>query len=131
MGQPVVHFEIGSTRPAIARAFYEDLFGWSITTDAMSGYGMIETGAADGIGGGLMPAGDDMPPYVAFYVAVPDLEAALRKAEDLGAKRLVEPTPVPGMGAFAMLTDPDGNPIGLLRMDEAEGERPAGQAGGS
>jgi predicted enzyme related to lactoylglutathione lyase len=120
MGQPVVHFEIGSPRPDLARAFYEDLFGWSITTDAATGYGLIETGAADGIGGGLMPAADDMPPYVTFYVAVPDLEATLRKAEDLGAKRLVEPTPVPGMGAFALFSDPDGNAIGLLRMDAAE-----------
>ena len=26
------------------RAFYEDLFGWSITTDPVSGYGMIDVG---------------------------------------------------------------------------------------
>jgi predicted enzyme related to lactoylglutathione lyase len=131
MGQPVVHFEIGSPRPDLARAFYEDLFGWSITTDAASGYGLIETGAADGIGGGLMPAGDDMPPYVTLYVAVPDLEAVLRKAEELGAKRLVEPTPVPGMGAFAIFADPDGNAIGLLRMD-ATGTAPSpGETGGA
>lgn len=124
MGHPVVHFEIGSRRPEVARAFYQDLFGWSITTDAASGYGMIDTEATDGIGGGLMPTRDDMPPYVTFYVAVPDLEAALGQAEELGAKRLVDPTPVPGMGAFAIVSDADGNTIGLLRT-EADEDEPA------
>jgi predicted enzyme related to lactoylglutathione lyase len=52
---------------------------------------------------------------VVVYVQVDDLEAYLKKAESLGAKRLVEPTEIPGMGAWAQFTDPDGNAIGLYR----------------
>ncbi len=45
---------------------------------------------------------------------VDDLDAHLDRAEELGGQRLVPPTDLPGgYGRFAMVTDPDGNPVGL------------------
>jgi len=38
------------------------------------------------------------PGHVTFYVAVPDIDAALTKAESLGGKRLRGPDEVPGAG---------------------------------
>ena len=66
----------------------------------------------------------DMPPYLTVYVAVDDLRAMLDRAARLGAKTVVEPTTIPGIGQFAMFSDPDGNVIGLLH--EQHDTEPAG-----
>ncbi|HXV92823.1 MAG TPA: VOC family protein [Pseudonocardia sp.] len=67
MGDPVIHFEIGAADVERARRFYSALFGWEIETDE-TGYGMVRTGAASGIDGGLMQAPEGRPPWVTFYV---------------------------------------------------------------
>ena len=49
-----------------------------------------------------------------IYMRVDDLDAYLDRAEQLGGKRLVPPTDLPGdYGRFAIFTDPDGNQVGL------------------
>jgi predicted enzyme related to lactoylglutathione lyase len=115
MGQPVAFFEILSPDHERAQAFYRQLFGWQVAADpAMGGYGLVDTGAGDGaIGGGIGPAeaGDA---GVKIHMRVDDLEAYLARAEELGGKRLVPPTELPGdFGSFAVFTDPDGNQVGL------------------
>ena len=45
----------------------------------------------------------------------PDLEAALRKAGELGGSTVVPPTEIPNMVTFAIFTDPQGHRIGLIR----------------
>jgi predicted enzyme related to lactoylglutathione lyase len=124
MGQPVVHFEIIGTDPARLRGYYADLFGWEFDTSgpvapAVSeggNYGFTEggrTGDGTGIPGGV-GGGADYPSRVLFYVGVPDVEAALRRAEDLGGTRRMGPQRAPGteltVGHF---TDPEGNLIGV------------------
>lgn len=61
----------------------------------------------------------EMPPYVTVYVAVADLRSMLDRAGELGARTVVEPTDIPGVGQFAMFSDPDGNVIGLLHQAES------------
>jgi predicted enzyme related to lactoylglutathione lyase len=49
-------------------------------------------------------------------VGVPDVEAALAKAESLGATRLFGPAPVPGTEVeLGQFTDPEGHLIGVMR----------------
>jgi predicted enzyme related to lactoylglutathione lyase len=55
------------------------------------------------------------PPTVTFYVMVDDPQAALSKAESLGGKSVMGPTPIPGVGTIAMFLDPEGNCIGLYK----------------
>ena len=116
MGKPVAFFEVISADHERAQRFYGELFGWQVTADpAMGGYALVDTGAGDGaIGGGIGPSETPGDTGVRIYVRVPDLSAALAAAEELGGTRLVEPTDLPaGYGRFAMLADPDGNPVGL------------------
>lgn len=112
MGNPVVHFEIGTGDVARSGAFYSDLFGWHVDVDP-AGYGVVHTGADAGIDGGLTRTPQGRP-SVSFYVGVDDLEQALARAEELGGRRHTPRTPVGGVGAFAAFTDPDGNVIGLF-----------------
>lgn len=115
MAHGVVHWEIGGRDLARLRGFYGALFGW--TTDSGDpGYALVP-GVDGGIGGGLMQAPPGVPPYVTFYVAVDDLDATLARVKDLGGGVLVPPTPIPGVGGFAMFQDPEGNAIGIIRPD--------------
>ncbi len=119
-----MHFEITGRDPAKLRSFYGDLFDWEFDTnapvaDAISepgNYGFIDryttddgTGIPGGVGGGSGYDG-----HVIFYIGVPNVEAALRKAESLGGRRRLGPAKNPGaelvVGHF---TDPAGHLIGL------------------
>jgi uncharacterized protein len=118
MGAPVAFFEIISPDAQRAQKFYAGLFGWTADADpAMGGYALVDTGAGEGaITGGIGAADDDDAPGVRIYMRVDDLEAYLARAEELGGKRLVPPTDLPGgYGQIAVFTDPDGNRVGLWK----------------
>jgi len=121
MGGAVVHFEImGSSDPAKQWSFYSQMFGWDINGDNPMNYGIVDRTAnsnADGIGigGGIGQIPNGMPGYVTFYVEVPDVEAALAQAEQLGGKRLMGPEQVMDHLEIGMFQDPDGLPIGVLK----------------
>jgi predicted enzyme related to lactoylglutathione lyase len=120
MGQPVVHFEVMGKDAAKLTSFYSDLFGWKINADNPMNYGIVdrtENMNADGvgIGGGIgaMPEGFDG--YSTFYVEVPDVEAALAKAEKLGGTRVMGPEkPMEGL-EIGMFSDPEGHLIGVVK----------------
>jgi predicted enzyme related to lactoylglutathione lyase len=116
MGQPVAFFEVISPDAGRAQKFYAELFDWKVAADpSMGGYALVDTGAGeDGIGGGIGPSMAPADTGVKIYMRVDDLEAYLGRAEQLGGKRLVPPTELPGgYGHFAIFTDPDGNAVGL------------------
>ena len=114
MGQPVVHWEIASREAGALRAFYQELFDWKITVDETLDYGIVETGGEDGIDGGICSVPESSSTHLTIYVQVDDLHGSLRRAETLGAKILVPPTPVNGVGATALFAEPEGNPVGLF-----------------
>jgi len=116
MGQPVAFFEVISKDAGRAQKFYAGLFGWQVAADpAMGGYGLVDTGAGeDAIGGGIGPSTEPGDAGVKIYMRVDDLDDYLDRAERLGGKKLVPPADLPGgYGRFAVLADPDGNPVGL------------------
>jgi len=51
------------------------------------------------------------------YVNVKSLENTIDQARKLGATVMKEKTPVPGMGWFAIIADPQGNPFGIWQTD--------------
>ena len=123
MPDPVVHFEIIGSDPARLRSYYGDLFGWAFqTSDAATetvsepgNYGFVDgstTGDGSGLNGGV-GGGAKHQSLVLFYVGVPDVEAALRKAESLGGTRVMGPEGTPGTLVVGRVTDPEGNLIGV------------------
>ena len=53
--------------------------------------------------------------HVTFYIHVPDIEAALAKAESLGGTRVFGPeTIMDGAMELGQFTDPEGHLIGLV-----------------
>jgi predicted enzyme related to lactoylglutathione lyase len=125
MSHPVVHFEIIGARPAELRRFYGELFGWEFAvgdaaTEEVSRageYGFVDGSGAEGANGGI-GGGEGFSPRTLFYVAVSDVDAALRKAESLGGRRVMGPA---RQDAFAVghFTDPEGNLVGVAGLEES------------
>ena len=121
MGQPVVHFEVIGKDGEKLRSYFSELFGWEIDADNPMGYGTIEREGntnpdGAGIGGGVGNAPDGHDGHVTFYVEVPDVEAALAKAQELGGTRIMGPDEVPGTDVvLGQFTDPEGHLIGLVK----------------
>jgi len=127
MGNPVVHFEIIGTDPQRLRGYYGELFGWEFDTNGpvspavseAGNYGFTDNnttsdgaGIPGGVGGGANYDG-----HAVFYVGVPDVEAALQKAESLGGTRRMGPEQNPGTDlVVGQFTDPEGHLIGLASI---------------
>jgi predicted enzyme related to lactoylglutathione lyase len=84
-------------------------------------YGMVardDNKAAEGdlgIGGGVGQGPEGYEGHVTFYVAVPDVEAALQKAESLGGTRVMGPEKIMDMVELGQFKDPEGNLIGVVK----------------
>lgn len=116
MAQPVVHFEIIGGDAAHQQRYYRELFGWEITPGGPGGYGLVAA-TGPGIGGGIGAGVTENAGHVTVYVGVPDVEAALSRAEDLGGKRVFGPDKVPGADVeLGQFTDPAGHLIGVTKL---------------
>jgi predicted enzyme related to lactoylglutathione lyase len=112
MANSVTWFEIIGTDGPKLRDFYGRLFDWQFHEAPGMDYGMIDAGAG-GIGGGIGSGSGQRLNYVAVYVQVPDINAALKQAEELGGKTVMPRTVIPDQVTFAMFSDPEGHLIGL------------------
>jgi len=111
MTSPVVWFQITGHDAAGLRSFYGDLFGWRFEQQEYADYGFVAN-HEPGIPGGVGKA-ENGPAGVTFYVGVDDQAAALAKAERLGGKAVMPPTPLPNGTTIAFFSDPEGNVVGL------------------
>jgi predicted enzyme related to lactoylglutathione lyase len=119
MGQPVVHFEVIGKDGAKLRSYYSDLFGWEIDSDNPMNYGTVQregntNSDGIGIGGGVGVGPEGYDGHVTFYVEVPDVEAALAKAESLGGSRMMGPDKVMEELEIGLFNDPEGHVVGVV-----------------
>jgi uncharacterized protein len=119
MGQAVVHFEIAGKDADALQSYYSELFDWDIDADNEFKYGIVAREGntnADGIGigGGISAGPEGYDGHVTFYVEVPDVEAALAKAESLGGTRMMGPDEVMEGLTIGLFTDPEGHVIGVM-----------------
>jgi predicted enzyme related to lactoylglutathione lyase len=111
MGHPVVHAEIRSSDPDATRGFFSELFAWSYSDGAYPGYTFVDTGVEGALPTAISPLQGDTD-TVLFFIGVPDVEAALAKAEQLGGSVVQPAQHVPGV-TFGVLADPQGHKIGV------------------
>lgn len=114
MANPFVHVELSSTDVDKAKAFYGQLFNWTLEDADMGGmiYTMINPGG--GTGGGMMKQLiPGAPSAWLAYVLVDEIKAATQKARSLGATVMKDVTEVPGTGWLSIITDPAGAALGL------------------
>jgi hypothetical protein len=120
MGRAVVHFEIIGQDGDKLQSYYGELFGWDINADNPQKYGIVDreqnlSSEGIGIGGGISGAPmPDYPGHVTVYVEVPDVEAALARAEELGGKRTMGPAEVMDGLIIGLFQDPEGHTMGVM-----------------
>jgi uncharacterized protein len=105
-----------------ALPFYTQVFGWEAEEADMGAgqppYIQFKLGG-DYVAGawettGLVPK--ETPNYWQIYFTVDDVDASFQKALSLGAREMVAPQDFPG-GRFAIINDPQGAIVGLLKMN--------------
>jgi predicted enzyme related to lactoylglutathione lyase len=117
----VVHFEIPADDVARAKEFYRSAFDWQLQDMPEMDYTIVRTTDVDenqmpttpgAINGGLMRRSQDTPAPV-LTIDVESIDQALKQVQAAGGRVVRERTEIPGMGAYAYFTDPEGNTLGL------------------
>ena len=116
-GRGFIWHELMTTNTENAATFYQEVAG---LTTAPGPYQMMMAG--DQSVGGLVgpraegpgwPSGGPEAHWIA-YIAVDDVDAAARKASELGGQVLLPPVDIPGFGRAAVLRDPQGAAVGIF-----------------
>lgn len=111
-----------------AKAFYGELFGWSLDEGAAGSgggrYVMARLGEKDV--GGLLALSEEqqkmgVPPHWNSYVAVDDVDQAVARAGELGGQVLAGPMDLPQAGRVAVVADPTGAVFQLWTPSETVG----------
>jgi predicted enzyme related to lactoylglutathione lyase len=115
-----VWYELMTTDAAAAKKFYPPVTGWGIQKwdDPSLDYSMWTAGGVPIAGVlDLTPEqrAQGIPANWLPYVAVDSVDGTTAKATSLGGKVVIAPFDIPGVGRMAVLQDPQGATIALLR----------------
>ncbi len=111
---PIVHVEISAMDPAAASKFYHDVFGWKIEANPQYNYYLFT--AEGGPGGGFVMVGEQTntkPGDILPHIGTDDIDDSLEKVKQAGGTVMLPKTEIPGIGWYAIFTDPTGNRIAL------------------
>ena len=116
-----IWYELMTTDPSGAKAFYDAVVGWNIEENSSAPNGYRAIGRSDGkMAGGLLPLNDEMQQHGArpgwlAYVSVADVDATVASVERAGGKSLMAPFDIPDIGRVALISDPQGSPIYVMK----------------
>ncbi|HEV8120842.1 MAG TPA: VOC family protein [Candidatus Polarisedimenticolia bacterium] len=111
----VAWFDITTKDMARSKEFYGKLFDWQFTSVQGTDLAVEIVAGGTPIGTIRVAEGAISPFNGVSYVQVADIQAACKKARDLGAK-VVEGFPfnlADGAGAIGLFVDPAGHPMGM------------------
>ncbi len=109
----ICHFEWVVADIARAKGFYGGLCGWEF--EAMDDNYTLFT-PKEGLGGAFERSDKFEPgnsPII--YIEVDKIEDYCEKAKELGGDVKIPKNEIPNYGWYAVLTDPDGNNVGLYQ----------------
>ena len=112
-------FELSTKGVQRAEAFYKDVFGWSVKTDADGVYREFSASGAPFPQGGMMelrPEQGRVPPHWMIYFTVADCDGHAKRAGLLGGQVLVPPMDIPEVGRFSVLADPAGARFAIITL---------------
>jgi uncharacterized protein len=126
MGQPgaLAWCELVTRETETAKRFYADWLGWETRTLEPGAYALFLKGGHP-VAGMIRMAEEraDDASHWRVYFQSGDCGAMAEKALRLGGECRLAPTPIPGIGLVALMTDPQGGRFALLQSgSEAEAE---------
>jgi predicted enzyme related to lactoylglutathione lyase len=103
-----------------AIAFYSDVAGWKTQPFGEGGGDYLMWVGSQGPLGGVMRLPDELarmgvPPHWMAHVVVDDVDASAALAKKLGGQVKKEPTDIPTVGRFAIISDPQGAVLSLFQ----------------
>jgi len=110
--------QLNTPDPGGSTPFYGQVFGWTNRRDPMPQGGEYVTWMQGGqqVGGGMpMPKGAG-PAHWLLYFGSADVDSDAAKAQKLGGKTMVPPMDIPGVGRFAVFTDPQGAFFAIVKF---------------
>ena len=116
--------DLVTTDVADAKKFYSALFGWKTTDMPMPAgapgfYTTLELKGGT-VGGMSQPTPEQMggmPPHWNLYVSVDNVDATFAKATANGAKPVMPPFDIPGVGRMAVFQDPTDAFLSIWQKD--------------
>ena len=108
----IVHVEIPAANVEAAGKFYQELFGWKTQAIPEMNYTMWESEGGSA-GGFPQVSGDNPAGQVLIHIHSDDIDADLKKVEELGGKTIHPKTEIPQTGWYGVFQDPTGNVIAL------------------
>lgn len=117
-----VWHELMTTDPQAAGTFYSKVLSWKTQSSGMPDYTLWVSGKAQI--GGLMAQPESArqsgaPPSWLIYIGTPDVDATATAVERLGGRVLKAPADIPGVGRFAVLSDPQGAAFAIFKPGAA------------
>ncbi|REJ76432.1 MAG: VOC family protein [Acidobacteria bacterium] len=107
----IKHVEIAGRDGGLLRDFYSSVFGWEIESRDVGGFEYFEIETENMSTAGIRHEPEGKAEIVVYF-EVEDLEEAVERAESSGASVRIPPMEY-GDLRFALIEDPEGNPIGL------------------
>lgn len=119
-----VWYELLTSDPEGAKTFYSKVVGWTPQDMPMPGMTYTLLNVGDRGVAGLMGFQPHMPPGIppnwTSYVAVDDCDASAEQAKALGGSLITGPMDIPGVGRFAIIADPAGAVISIMKPTPPE-----------
>jgi predicted enzyme related to lactoylglutathione lyase len=113
--------ELWSRDPHKAKEFYPEVFDWGYVDHGEGPQGYTEWQVDGRSVAGLLTMGPQIPaqvpPHWVVYFAVADTDAAVARANELGATTLMPPMDIEP-GRFAILGDPTGANFAVIKMKQ-------------
>jgi predicted enzyme related to lactoylglutathione lyase len=115
--------ELATTDTEKSGEFYTKLFDWKTEVYEMPSGPYTTFINQDRMNAGMMKMTEewgDAPPHWLVYFAVADCEENTAKAKSLGAQILVPPTDAGEVGRFAVIQDPQGAVLSIIKLNNPE-----------
>ena len=129
-----IWYELMTTDLEAAKRFYGEVVGWTANATPMGAgaYTILEADGA-GVGGAVLLSdahkAQGVPPNWTGYICVDDCDAAAQKTTSLAGQVLNPPTDIPGVGRFAIITDPHGAVTAIMKPTPPSDARPRAPRG--
>ena len=124
-----IWYELMTPDVPAAKGFYGEVVGWTAQDVPMPGmiYTLLNANGA-GVAGAMALTAEHkaqgIPPNWTGYVSVDDCDAAAAKAKSLGGSMMREAMDIPGVGRFAIIADPHGAVIAIMKPVPPPASRP-------
>jgi uncharacterized protein len=124
-----VWYELMTTDTAAAAAFYRGVVGWGTRDAGMPNMSYTILTVGEISVGGLMALPESAcsagaRPSWTGYVAVDDVDASATKVTQAGGAIHRAPADIPGVGRFAIVSDPQGAVLALFKGSTEQQEQP-------